>query len=241
MVVSVHIADVGVRTAVGLFRRGRRAFEAPGLRYAEAAARIPLGGTGPPLANPGKVGLIASWDDDAAIERFVAEHPLAPRLAGGWHARLEPTRVYGRWPEMPELPVEELPMEADEPAVVLTLGRPRIPRLRSFIRTSRPAERLAVGNPSMLAGTALARPPIAFVATVTVWRTVHEMRDYALGRPDPSHLNAIRADRAEAFHHHEAFARFRPYRTEGAWDGADPLADHFPARVPSQLSNDARS
>ena len=59
------------------------------------------------------------------------------------------------------------------------------------------------------------------------------MRDYALGRPDPSHLNAIKANRATSFHHQEAFVRFRPYRAEGAWDGANPLADYFSARAPS--------
>lgn len=225
VVVSVHIADVGARRGIGLFRRGRRAFDAPGLRYAEAAARIPLGGKGPPLASPGRIALISSWDDDAALDRFAAEHPLAQRLAGGWHVRLEPTRVYGDWPEMPELPAEEERMEPDEPAAVLTLGRPRVRRLIPFVRTSRPAEALAVEHPAFVAGTALLRPPIAFVATFTLWRTVSEMRDYALGRPHPQHLDAIKADRAEPFHHHEAFARFRPYRAHGSWDGREPLAE----------------
>jgi len=50
------------------------------------------------------------------------------------------------------------------------------------------------------------------------------MRDYALGRPDPAHLNAIKRDRANTFHHQEAFVRFRPYASSGSWGGADPLA-----------------
>lgn len=233
MIVSVHIADVGVRRGLGLFRRGRRAFDAPGLRYAEAAARVPLGGTGPPLANPGKIALIASWDDDAALDRFLADHPLAERLAGGWHARLEPTRVYGAWPEMPELPAEEERMAPDEPAAVLTLGRPRVRRLIPFVRTSRPAEALAVKHPAYVTGTALVRPPISFVATFTLWRSTSEMRDYALGRPDPAHLNAIKADRAEPFHHHEAFARFRPYAARGEWNGLTALGGLGEAPVQS--------
>lgn len=225
MVVSVHIADVGLRRGLGLFRRGRRAFAAPGLRYAEAAARVPLGGKGPPIAVPGKIAVIASWDDDAAIDRFLAEHPLAGRLAGGWHVRLQPKRIFGGWPEMPELPAEEERMDPDEPAVVLTLGRPRVPRLVKFVRTSRPAEALAVEHPAFVTGTALVRPPVSFVATFTLWRSTSQMRDYALGRPDARHLNAIKADRATPFHHHSAFARFRPYASHGSWDGRDPLAE----------------
>ena len=233
MVVSVHIADVGARRGVGLLRRGRRAFEAPGLRYAEAAARIPLGGKGPPVPRPGKVAVIAAWDDDAAIDRFLGEHPLAEPLTSGWHVRLEPKRIVGAWPEMPELPTEDEKMDPEEPAMVLTLGRPKVPRLPQFIRTSRPAEALAVDHPAFVAGTALLRPPISFVATCTLWRSVREMRDYSLGRPHPQHLNAIKADRAESFHHHEAFVRFRPYAAHGRWDGREPLAEARSAAVPA--------
>jgi hypothetical protein len=114
-------------------------------------------------------------------------------------------------------------MEPDEPAAVLTLGRPRLLRFPPFVRTSHAAERLAVGHPAMVAGTAAARLP-RFVATFSIWRSVSEMRDYALGRPDPSHLNAIKADRANTFHHQEAFVRFRPYASSGTWGGRDPLA-----------------
>ena len=115
-------------------------------------------------------------------------------------------------------------MEANEPATVLTLGRPRLLRIPPFLRTSRAAERLAVDHPGMVAGTAAARLP-RFVGTFSIWRTVSEMRDYALGRPDPGHLNAIKADRAKTFHHQEAFVRFRPYASSGSWQGRDPLAE----------------
>ena len=143
---------------------------------------------------------------------------------------MRPTRIVGAWPDMPGLPAEEEPMDPDEPATVLTLGRPRLPRFARFVRTSRPAERLAVGHPAMVAGTAAARLP-RFVATFSIWRTVSEMRDYALGRPDPSHLNAIKADRKKTFHHQEAFVRFRPYASTGSWATGTPwpklrAADH---------------
>ena len=223
MIVSVHLADLGVRRSAALLRPGAGSVEAPGLRYAEMAGIAALASKTPPFP-PRGVALIASWDDDAALDGFLASHPLAEKLSGGWHVRLAPKRIVGAWPEMPELPTEEIPMDADEPAAVLTLGRPRLPRIVRFLRTSRPAERLAVGHPAFVAGTALARLP-RFVATFSLWRTVSEMRDYALGRPDPSHINAIREDRRKTFHHQEAFVRFRPYASQGQWRGRDPLAE----------------
>ena len=204
---------------------GRRR-HAPRLRYAEAAGLTPLAARVPTLP-PRATILISSWDDDDALDRFLAEHPI-----DGYHVRMRPTRIIGAWPEMPGLPAEEEPMEPDEPAVVLTLGRPRLLRFPTFVRTSRAAERLAVRHPAMVAGTAAARLP-RFVATFSIWRTVSEMRDYALGRPDPSHLNAIKADRTNTFHHQEAFVRFRPYHADGTWDGTNPLSDYFSSRTRS--------
>lgn len=217
MIVSVHIAEGGVRRSLGLLRKGARPLDAPGLRYSEAAGLVPLAGKAPPLPPRGTI-LISSWDDDDALDRFLAEHPI-----DGYHVRMRATRIVGAWPDMPGLPTEEVPMDEDEPATVLTLGRPRKRTLLRFARTSRPAERLAVDHPGMAAGTAAARLP-RFVATFSIWRTVREMRDYALGRPDPSHLDAIKANRATPFHHQDAFVRFRPYASAGAWKGRDPLA-----------------
>ena len=217
MIVSVHIAEQGVRRALGLLRKGGRPLDAPGLHYSEAAGLTPLGAPVPTLPPRGTL-LISSWDDDDALDRFLAENPI-----DGYHVRMRPTRIVGAWPDMPGLPTEEEPMEADEPATVLTLGRPRLLRFPPFVRTSRGAEKLAVGHPGLVKGTAGARLP-RFVATFSIWRTVSEMRDYALGRPDPRHLNAIKADRAKTFHHQEAFVRFRPYASSGSWGSADPLA-----------------
>ena len=216
MIVSVHITEGGVRRSLALLRKGKRPLAAPGLRYAEAAGLVPLAGRTPPLPPRGTI-LISSWDDDSALDRFLAENPI-----DGYHVRMKPTRIVGAWPEMPGLPAEEEEMDPEEPATVLTLGRPRLLRLPPFVRTSRAAERLAAGHPGMVAGTAAARLP-RFVATFSIWRTVSEMRDYALGRPDPSHLNAIKADRANTFHHQEAFVRFRPYAEEGSWRGRQSL------------------
>jgi hypothetical protein len=217
VIVSVHIAEQGVRRSLGMLRKGRSPLDAPGLRYAEAAGLVPLAAKVPPLPPRGTI-LISSWDDDDALDRFLAANPI-----DGYHVRMRPTRIVGAWPDMPGLPAEEEPMGGDEPAAVLTLGRPRLLRFPPFVRTSRPAEKLARDHPGLVRGTAAARLP-RFVTTFSIWRTVSEMRDYALGRPDPSHLNAIKKDRANTFHHQEAFVRFRPYASSGAWGGSDPLA-----------------
>jgi hypothetical protein len=223
MIVSVHLADVGPLRAQRLLFQRLDPGRVTGMTYAEPTMTGPLGER-PPRPLLGRLGLIAAWDDDGAIDRFLADHPFGKQVAGGWHARLEPRRCFGAWAGMPELPKRELPMDDDEPAVALTLGRLRALRVRPFLKASKPAEREAVRNPAVAAVIGLTRPARPrLVSTFSIWRSAGAMREYAFGKDGP-HQAAVRADRARPFQHEQAFVRFRPYASQGSWDGSDPLA-----------------
>lgn len=225
MILSMHLAKVGPPAALRLLRRAPRPADVPGLRYAETMAGAPLGAGLLPRPHPGRVGLLAAWDDDEALERFLAGHPVAERLAGGWHVRLEPLHAFGGWSALPDFPAAERPVDPEEPVAVLTLGRLRLRRAVPFLRASAAAEGQAVADPAVLASTGLARPP-RLVATFSLWRTAAAMRAYATGRSGGGHIAASRAHHARPFHHESMFARFRPYAAQGEWDGRDPLAAH---------------
>lgn len=196
--------------------------EVPGLTYAETTTTAPLGEPLLPPKQLGRVGMIAAWEDDAALDRFNAGHPLAERLGAGWEVRLQPLRVFGSWAGMQGLPAKELPVDGEEPVAVLTLGRLRLRRIAAFRRAAGPAESEAIDDPALLAGTGLARPP-RLVATFSLWRGAAAMRAYAAGE-NGTHRAAVEADRSRPFHHESAFVRFRPYATRGSWAGRDPLA-----------------
>jgi hypothetical protein len=212
VILSVHIAAVPTRSLPGLLR-SRPA--SPGVQWAVTTLTAPLAAPAP-IPRLGRVGLIAGWDDDEAFDRFLADDPLARRLSGGWHVRLEPLRTFGRWSHLPGLPTVERPVADDERVAVLTFGKLKLTRARAFLRTSAPAERRAVRDPDLLASSGLARPP-RFVFTFSVWRTAAAMREYAVGNEGAEHLDAIRAHAAQPFHHESAFVRFRPYAMRGRW------------------------
>jgi hypothetical protein len=223
MIVSVHLADVGVREALKLRRKGLDARATRGLRYVELTTTARLGGGLLPRPTLGRLGLIAAWDDDDVLDEFLAADPLARTLAHGWRVRLRPTHAFGGWSALPDPVGDEPPMNDDEPAAVLTIGRLRLTQTVRFLRASAKAEEQAVGDPALLASTGLARPP-HLVATFSLWRSTGAMRAYARGDVDARHHDASAAHAARPFHHEAAFIRFRPYGAEGRWDGVEPLA-----------------
>lgn len=223
MIASVHLADVGKRVSLGLMSRKIELAKISGVHYAKITIAASLSPHLLPRPNIGRIGLIATWDDDQALENFLAHHPLAEQLAHGWHIRLQPTRIFGTWPQLAGLLACEEPMDDAEPAAVLTLGRLRASQTVRFLRASAAAEGLAIRDPSLLVSTGLASLP-ALVATFSLWQSTAAMRAYSRGEAHPAHLAAVHAHAAQPFHHESAFVRFRPYASEGKWDGRDPLA-----------------
>jgi len=230
MILSVHLANGGF----GPPKRAPAPEDAPGLLYAETMSPADLGNR-LPVPKPGRLGMVAAWEEDAALDAFLADHKLGRRVASGWHVRLRPLRASGSWSRLPALERCQEDGEDDEPVAVITLGRLRLSQGIRFLRTSRPAEKAALGAPGLLASTGMARPPL--VCTFSLWRSVAEMRDYAYGGAGESHVTAIREHQGKPFHKESIFARFQPYLSAGEWDGRDPLADVvLPARGPAVAS-----
>ncbi|MFE7298254.1 spheroidene monooxygenase [Streptomyces sp. NPDC057579] len=223
MIVSLHISELGISGTRAALGRSPQPGKVPGLRFATTTLTGALA-AGPPRLRPGRAALLASWDDDTALDRFLAEDPLAGRLAGGWQVRLRPVQVLGAWSP---LPVETDPgatlSDEDGPVAVLTLGSLRLRRAVPFLRANSRAAGRAAADPSMLTAIALARPP-RFVATFSIWQNVSAMSRYAYGTAHPQHKEVVREHRAQPFHHQAAFVRCRPYGARGTLGGSEPTA-----------------
>jgi hypothetical protein len=225
---SVHIADVGRRTALTVLAKGPSRVTAPGLRHANLGLAAPLGGGLRPKPDVGRLALVALWDDDQAIDRFLADAPIAHALASGWHTRLEPLRAHGSWPGLADDLPRSRAVDNEGPVAVLTLGRVRLPRLLPFLRASAKAEARVVVAPGLIWATGIGRPP--FFATCSLWQSAEASTAYAYAAGDAHHA-AIAAGRAKPFHHQEAFVRFRPYDSTGHLDGRNPLPEASAAGV----------
>jgi hypothetical protein len=223
MIASVHLADVGVATTLPLSRKPPRPRSIPGLRRAETAIAAPLGASDfLPKPQFGRAGLIAFWDDDASLDRFLGEHPLAAKFASGWSVRLAPLRAFGSWPGLPVDLTSERRVDHEGPVAAITMGRLRTSQAVRFLRASLKAEAAVLEAPGCIFATGLARPP-SFVSTFSLWESTRAAATYAYGTKQPAHPDAIAQGAAKPFHHQQAFIRFHPYGARGKLEGKNPL------------------
>lgn len=220
MIASMHLLKVGPLRAPLIVRRRPHA---PGLLYADLLLAAHLGGGVRPRPDPRRVALFAVWSDDAALDRYLAEGPLATVLEDACTSavRLQPLRIAGSWTGLPQLVDRVQAVADDEPVAILTYGRLKLHRVGEFLRTSARAEADALEHPGLAYGTGLARLP-RLVSTFSLWHSAEAMRDFA--RAGKGHTGALDADARRAFHHESIFVRFRPYRATGDWTGLDAAA-----------------
>lgn len=226
---SFHLARVPRLRAVGALLRTP---EAPGLRGIEVLAGMRLGS---PVLSPQRMQLhrlaaFAEWEDEAALESFLREHPFGRRLEAGWHVRLEFLRRWGSVAEFSHLPEVAGRTRPDEPVVAVTLARMRLPEVPRFIRWGRPVERQVRDHPETTLALAAMRPPRS-VSTFSVWTSARAMTGMVFGHGAPAgdgahgagaarrHVEAMRERDRRDFHREFTTLRFRPLSEHGSWEG----------------------
>ncbi|CAN5678099.1 hypothetical protein BH09PLA1_BH09PLA1_24160 [soil metagenome] len=225
MLYSFHLAEIPLKVGLNALLRPPTA---PRLRHAEMLAFMLLGS---PIISTrrlqlGKVAMFAEWEDEGALESFLAEHALGVRLATGWHVRMQFLRRYGSIAALSHLPVKAADWDVREPVVAVTIARMKLFQVPRFLRWGRPVERLVRDHPGQVFSMAAQRPPRT-ISTFSIWKSITDMTDMVHGRQEVPHTTVHRLAMAEQrrkdFHHESTFMRFRPLSEHGTWQGRPRL------------------
>ena len=170
--------------------------------------------------------MFAYWDDEAALDEFLAGDGLGRRLAESWHVRMTFLRRWGSLAALADLPRREGEWRQDEPVVGVTVARMKFPQLPRFVHWGRPVERLVRDDPNTTIAQAAIRLPRT-VSTFSIWNSVEAMEAMVHGRSivaDPErHAAAMRERERKDFHHEFVTLRFRPRSEHGTWLGRTGL------------------
>jgi hypothetical protein len=178
---------------------------------------------------PGRVAVMLWARTADALDEVDARvlAPLADGAAERWRVVLRPASVHGSWagfsPARADADAgdDHQPLRTDEPMVVLIHGVLRARYLAKFARDSGEVGKQLARTDGYLGGLALADTPLT-TASFSCWRSVQDARTFAFAAG--THRDAYKIDRAEHRHATEFFVRFRPFRSEGTFEGRDPLA-----------------
>ncbi len=224
----------------------------PGLRFAK------LVGTGNGRtfalrdADLGHWGLVAAWDDDAALDAFAGSATAAgwDRLSGErLDVRMTPLASRGRWagrepfgpaasapghtpggPDLPRPPGGSGAVDLDGPVAAITRARLRPTRAASFWRAV-PAAAADLAESERDGGLRLAvgigESPLGWFGTFSVWSSLPALSGYAFRRS--AHRDVMRRTGPERWYAEELFARFAVRSITGTYRGRDPLAERSPS------------
>jgi hypothetical protein len=213
---SPVVAASHLRTAAQSLRSAHQA------RFAQTM--LMTGGPGAvmfPIFRLSRSALVAVWDDESALERFLA----GPTYAA-WKkpadelllVRLRPTRVKGTWDgRSPFWPAARATRDSG-PLAVFTRVAVRSRFLPAFYGSALPPIAMQIDRtPGALLSVGLTERPIRIGATFSIWCSLREMQRY--GYHAPPHGAVQRRAREQGWFDEELFVRFQVLHADGCWLG----------------------
>lgn len=174
--------------------------------------------------------MVACWEDEAALDRFLSEDPYGQVMADGWCARMELVRAVGVWPGLEDSMTEVADDKARDmtgPSLAVTIGTAYLKSAIPFLRVNSGLEDQFLETPSGLWGTALTNLPQRLVATLTIWENLDSAYDYmksgAHGAAVKAHYNPRKDPTGHTFVTGGGFFGFRPISNTGSVSGKNPL------------------
>jgi hypothetical protein len=246
-VASAHVFHFeALRDAArSLVRERKRLAHTPGLRFHRLVF------VGSPRTEGFNIGLVdprrqlamCIWDDEAALERFARESPIAR----GWRARTDeycevrmvPFRAHGSY--RGREPLAGLPpgRPGAGPVALMTFAHIAPRNLWFFWRNIVGATRRLLASPGLIAGTAGPERLYRGAMTFTLWDGLDPALAFAY-REHP-HRAIVKEVRAEGRLVDSMFVRLQAYAAAGRWRRGSRFAAGFDQLVRSFAQDPPRS
>jgi len=202
----------------------RRLAATPGLAFWRLLGTGRGDDTGPG-ADLHRTALFAVWEEEAALDAFVARSAIARRWSGAeecWHVRLRGISGHGSWRGTAVLDGLTTGSAAGAIAVV-TRADVRLRAWPAFRRAARRVNAEVRAADGLLGAVGIGEAPVGRLGTFSLWRSAADIDAFGAADGPPGHVDAVRRTRSERWYGEELFARFEPYASSGTWGGGDPL------------------
>ena len=107
------------------------------------------------------------------------------------------------------------------PIAIVTRATIKMNKLKTFWKYVPTSERPLGANHGLIYTKGIGEVPFLQMATFSLWKDQDSVKRFAYQSRE--HREAIALTRSLNWYSEELFARFQPYRSEGAWYGRNPL------------------
>ncbi len=178
--------------------------------------------------NWGVYGLLAVWESEAAAQAYFVSDTFFASCSSSsterWTVYMRTYKVHGAWDGVIPFQITA-PTETSQPIGVLTRATIHAHHLWRFWRFVPSVSRSAVQREGLIFSIGIGELPLIQQATFSLWTDSLAMQRYAY--QSPHHSTVVRKTRELGWYKEELFARFAPYKTEGTWEGTNPLQDYL--------------
>lgn len=221
---SYHLIELPFPKAFSMMISPLKADKTAGLIYAETMSAMKLGS---PVFSASRffsreICVFAQWENENALNQFLADTQFGKILSQGWHVRMNFIRKWGNISgfEIPETDPESGNIPGT--VVAVTLARMKYSEIPRFLHWGRPVEKLVRDHPGTMLSLASIRYP-NLISTFSIWKSAAEMTAMVSGRSavkNPKrHINAMKEMNRKGFHYEFTTLRFQPVAEHGEWKG----------------------
>jgi len=170
--------------------------------------------------------LLQTWESEEAARLFFeASNTIAhyrQRASEVWTIFLKNISAHGLWDgRNPFQAQEDLP--STELIAVLTRATIKWHKIIPFWKYVPTSHQPLKENDGLIYTKGVGEVPIVQMATFSIWKNKESLNNFAYASPE--HRVAIQKTRELNWYKEELFARFKPYKSIGSWNGKNPLAE----------------
>ncbi|MFK7936966.1 MAG: DUF3291 domain-containing protein [Saprospiraceae bacterium] len=182
-----------------------------------------------PLPDWSTYALLQVWEDEAAANDFFQQSPLIQRYdqqsTERWTIYMRTIMARGEWSQQQPFAVSDN-LSNEVPLLgVITRATIKWRQLYNFWKYVPTSHQKLLTNSGLIYTKGIGEVPALQMATFSLWKDAAALKKFAYEQKE--HRVAIEKTRQLDWYKEELFARFQPYRSEGTWQGEQPLAAYL--------------
>ena len=170
--------------------------------------------------------LLQVWESEQEADLFFEDSNLMKRYKDHsveqWSLYMTPIKVDGLWSGQNPFSNDVYPKLNHPEIAVITRATIRKRLLRKFWSYVPTSEKPLINNEGLLYTKGIGEVPFLQMATFSLWKDEDSLKQFAYQSRE--HSKAIKMTRSLNWYKEEMFARFKPYKSVGTWQGVNPLA-----------------